>query len=183
MNLWVIAFPFLMYLASVGTYLSSPRTPATLKANVDNVVTGILSTFPRYTSRSGLFYTAYVSLSLSLNILLTLTIVVRIVLHGRNVRAATGSSAGISGLYKTIATMLIESSTLFAASSLLVLVPWGVGSPISGVFSPTLSKTQVRAFPRLRSLDEFNVSYVTTEWIGHRFTAHRSTSRQQERVN
>lgn len=38
MNLWVIAFPFLMYLGSVGTYLSSSRTPVTPKANDDNII-------------------------------------------------------------------------------------------------------------------------------------------------
>jgi len=33
-NLWVIAFPFLIYLASVGTYSISPRTAVALKVNV-----------------------------------------------------------------------------------------------------------------------------------------------------
>ena len=87
----------------------------------------------------------YISISLSLNILLTLMIVVRLVLHGRNVRAATGSPVGISGLYKTIATMLIESSALFAVSSVLVIGVMAVDSPLTNTFSPALAETQARA--------------------------------------
>jgi len=73
----------------------------------------------------------YILISLSLNILLTLMIIVRLILHSRNVRAATGSPVGISGLYKTIATMLIESSALFAVSSVLVIGVMAVDSPLT----------------------------------------------------
>ena len=72
-------------------------------------------------------------------------IVTRLVLHGRNIRAVTGSQVGISGLYKTIATMLIESSALYAVNSLVLIGLWAAGSGASGIFLPTLSQTQVRA--------------------------------------
>jgi len=74
-------------------------------------------------------------------------IVVQLVLHGRNVRAATGSPAGISELYKTIATMLIESSALFAVTSLLYIATAGANTPVADLFSPILAEIQVRAFP------------------------------------
>ena len=122
----------------------------------------------------------YISISLSLNVLLTLMIAVRLVLHGRNVRAATGCRAGIVGLYKTIVTMLIESSALFAVCSLLVIIPRSVDSPATNLFFPIFAVTQVRAFPLLQFLD--GNSHAVTERAGHRFAAHRSTSRQQERV-
>ena len=101
----------------------------------------------------------YLSFSVSLNILLTLMIVIRLVLHSRDMRAATGSPVGISGLYKAICTMLIESCALFSVSSLLViglLVGGGSmsiydfmylpGSYAVDVFFPILAVTQVRAF-------------------------------------
>ena len=53
----------------------------------------------------------YLSVSVSLNILLTLMIVIRLILHTRNVRTAMGMS-GIGGLYKTIIVMLIESCVI-----------------------------------------------------------------------
>ena len=89
----------------------------------------------------------YLSISVSLNVLLTLMIVIRLVLHGRNVRAATGSQAGIGGLYKTIATMLIESSALYAVISLLVIGPSFTRSIVDEVFYPILVEAQVRASP------------------------------------
>ena len=90
----------------------------------------------------------YFSISLSINILLTLMIVVRLVLHSRNVRAAIEMEepSGITGFYKAIVTMLIESSAIYAASSLLFVGPWGAGSHVADIFLPILAETQVRAF-------------------------------------
>ena len=93
------------------------------------------------------FAIPYLSISVSLNILLTLMIVIRLVLHGGNVRAATGSPAGIGGMYKTIATMLIESSALYAVTSLLVIGPSFTGSYAEDVFYPILVEIQVCVSP------------------------------------
>ena len=102
----------------------------------------------------------YISISVSLNILLTLMIVIRLILYGRKIRAATGSLAGISGLYKTISTMLVESCALFTVSSVLVVGPlaayvynltpevWIIGACVVEIFFPILAEIQVRAFPR-----------------------------------
>ena len=143
-NLWVIAIPFLMYLSSVGACLASARLAAILEANTDNIATGILFLYP---SREGISEIwsglVYFSITLSLNILLTLMIVVRLVLHGRNIRAATGSPSGISGLYKTIATMLIESSAIFAVSSVLYIGLMAADNPVMDLISPILAETQV----------------------------------------
>jgi len=157
MNRWVIVFPCCVYLCSVGTYPSSLPTVVVLKAHLDDIVTGILAICLPIIKDRGLDEVwptlPYLSISLSLNIILTLMIVVRLVLHGKNVRAATGSPGGIGGLYKTIATMLVESSALFAVSSLLVIGSLAAESSLSNLFIPILSQTQVRAFsyPNLRT--------------------------------
>ena len=129
----------------------------------------------------------YLSISVSLNVLLTLMIVVRLVLHG------TGSPAGISGLYKAASTMLIESCALFAVSSLVVvgaLVGAGTfgnphvhypGSYVVDVSFPILAETQVRAFPRPQSPGQ--MSNAITDRTGDRSTAHHSTGRQPQRVD
>ena len=88
------------------------------------------------------------SIMLSVNVLLTLMIVIRLLLHGRNIRAATGSPGGISGLYKTIAAMLIESSALFAVNSLLFLVWLIAEHHVYCTFTPTLVEIQVRTYLR-----------------------------------
>jgi hypothetical protein len=87
---------------------------------------------------------AYYSISVSLNVILTLMIVTRLVLHSRNVRKAMGAETGTTGLYKTIVTMLIESSALYAASFLLYIGPWGANSNVVNIFFPILAGTQVR---------------------------------------
>jgi len=184
MNRWVIAIPFLMYLSSVGEHFSSPRTAVTVEANVDNIATGIVLLCPSEGAVSDIWTgLVYFSISLSLNILLTLMIVIRLILHGRNIRAATGSPAGVSGLYKTIATMLIESSAIFAVSSLLYIGLMAAENPVMDLVSPILAETQVCAFPRQRSPELDRLSDITTDCTGHCPTANHPTSRQQERIN
>ena len=105
------------------------------------------------------FIIPYLSVSVSLNVLLTLMIVIRLALHGRNIRTATGSPAGISGLCKAVSTIFIESCALFTVSSLVVIGAlsgavgeyWphihNPGSYTVDIFLPILAETQVRAFP------------------------------------
>ena len=88
----------------------------------------------------------YFSISISLNILLTLLIVVQLVTHSRNIRNAVGAGAG--GVYNAIVTMLIESSALYAVSSILFIGPWGANSWVADIFLPILAQNQVRGrFP------------------------------------
>ena len=87
------------------------------------------------------------SISISLNILLTLMIVTRLVLHSRNICTGVGVP-GVGGLYKTIITMLIESSVIYATSSLLVIWLLGTGMGGSSGFLFILAETQARALPR-----------------------------------
>ena len=93
------------------------------------------------------FVLLYLSASSSLNVLLTLAIVIRLTLHARNIRVAVGAPAGIGGSRKLIVSILIESSALYSVSSLLVLGPWIIGSSAVEVLLPVLAETQVRAFP------------------------------------
>ena len=88
----------------------------------------------------------YFLISLSLNILLTLMIVVRLTLHTRDTRTALGIP-GMGGLWKAIVVTLVESCALYTVNSLLVIGPLGGGNSISNPFMTTLAQIQVRAFP------------------------------------
>ena len=173
-----------------------------LRTNPINVGTGIVALYFQY-NRDTIYTTLglskfgvpYILISVSLNVLLTLMIVIQLVLHGRNIRVATGSRAGISGLYKIISTMLIESCALFSVSSLLVVGPLAAvvynsaphsNIPITGglvvdIFFPVLAEVQVRTFPQPPSLGQ--LPYVTMDRTGDRCAAHRSAGRQQERLD
>ena len=139
------------------------------------------------------FGVPYLSISVSLNVLLTLMIVVQLVLHGRNIRVATGSPVGIGGWYKAISTMLIESCALFAVSPLVVVVAlvragnmfkmdiYYSGSYVVNIFYPILAETQVRGFPQPQPPDQS--PDMTMDWTGDCSTAHYPTGRQPKRVD
>lgn len=88
----------------------------------------------------------YFTISVGLNVILTLMISVRLLLHSRNIRSAMGSGSGTSSLYRTIATMLIESSALYAITSLLFIGPYAANNYASDIFLPILAEVQVGVF-------------------------------------
>jgi hypothetical protein len=90
------------------------------------------------------FGTPYYSISISLNVLLTLMIVTRLVMYNRNVRNAMGAPAKAGGVYRTAVTLLVESCALYAVSYILFIASWAIGSPVSNIFLPILAETQVR---------------------------------------
>ena len=92
------------------------------------------------------FGLSYLSISVSLNVLLTLMIVIRLVLHSRNIRIAMGAPSGVAGLYRAVVVMLIESSAIYTVSSLLFLGPWGSGNHIADMFLSIVAEIQVCAF-------------------------------------
>ena len=151
-------------------------------ANVVNVATGTLFVYQSSGANWDIvpinFGLPYFSISIALNVLLTFMIVIRLILHTRNIRTAMGGT-GTGGLCKAIVTMLIESSTLYAVSSLLVVGQSSAGA--ADIFLPILAETQVRTFPRPRSPG--SSSDAAANRAGHRSATHHSTSRQQERVD
>ena len=168
-----------------------------LWTNVVNVATGVATLY--FTSREDTdpvvpqFGIPYLSISVSLNILLTLMITIRLALHGRNLRATTSSPAGISGLCKTASTMLIESCALFAVSSLVVVVAlararnnhgpeiYYFGSDALDISFPILAEVQVCAFLLPQSSGQ--LTNVTVDWTGNRSATHHSPGRQWECID
>lgn len=88
------------------------------------------------------FGVPYFAVALSLNVILTLMIVGRLILHSRNVRNVIGASDGVRGLYSAVVAMLIESCAIYAASSLLFMVPWWIESSVTGFFWQIINEAQ-----------------------------------------
>jgi hypothetical protein len=88
---------------------------------------------------------SFFSISVSLNVIVTLMIVFRLVLHSRNIRSALGARAGSGGVYNAIVTVLVESCALYAVSFLLFIGPWSAAHSVQYVFFPILIEIQVRA--------------------------------------
>jgi hypothetical protein len=96
---------------------------------------------PTATSKFGV---PYFSISVSLNVLLTLMIVIRLSLHSRNIRNCIGTTHRANRLYKGVVTMLTESCALYTVCSVLYVGPWSVRNYVSNVFFPVLVAAQVR---------------------------------------
>ena len=121
---------------------------STLHANAINVAMGTAFIYQNArVSRPVWSALPYYSISLSLNILLTLMIVVRLIMHTRNTRTALGIS-GIGGLCKAIVIMLVESCALYAVNSLLVIGPLGAKNVTWSFFMSAIGQVRVRAFPQ-----------------------------------
>lgn len=84
------------------------------------------------------------SISVSLDVLLTLMIIARLVLLSREIRKAMNAPFRIGGLYKAVITILCESSAIYAVTFLLWIGAWAAGNPTQYFFFPILTQTQVR---------------------------------------
>ena len=85
----------------------------------------------------------YFSISIAINVLLTLMIATRLILHSRNTRNAMGTPAGASGLYEAIVAVLIESCALYSVNSLMYIILWTTGSWVTITFLTFLTQIQV----------------------------------------
>ncbi|KAI0684496.1 hypothetical protein BC835DRAFT_1293101 [Cytidiella melzeri] len=85
----------------------------------------------------------FFALSLSLNIILTIAIVLRLLAFRRHAVSALGISHGSQ--YTGIAAMVVESAAIFSVFSLLFLVPFALNHPLNEVFFQPLSGVQIVA--------------------------------------
>jgi heme exporter protein D len=107
-------------------------------------------------------YFAYYWISLSLNVLLTLMIVTRLVLHKRDIQNVIGTSTGFSGLYNSLITIIVESYAPYSIACLLSLGLSIAKSRIEYVVRPALGHFQVCApsLIPLQSLDIFHFHLI-----------------------
>src|SRR5579872_3363175 len=123
MNWVVTAFPFLIYIGTIGTCPSPRKLAGMLLAKIpDTTATGMMYIVGCITV--GLYghpfttevFTSYYSLTLALSVILTSMIIIRLALHNRNLRNAIGSQGATGGLYRTIILMPVESFSLYAVA-------------------------------------------------------------------
>lgn len=86
----------------------------------------------------------FFSLSLSLNIILTIAITSRLLFYRQNIVSVMGTSHGSQ--YASIAAMIVESAAIFSTFSLLFLVPFAMNNPLNEVFFQALSGVQVSSY-------------------------------------
>ncbi|KAJ6500148.1 hypothetical protein C8R47DRAFT_284047 [Mycena vitilis] len=129
-GLTVIAVPVVMLLASiifgvcwlkqVGTASSSPWNTSGIN-----------------------FTTPYFTMSLALNIFVTLLIVARLMLYRKQINQALPSGTEHGAQYVSLAAMVFESAAIYSLFSLLFLVPFIMKQPLSQLFIQALSPVQI----------------------------------------
>lgn len=114
-----------------------------------SVVMGILwllqltSDSPFFTSNNINYIVPYISLSLALNIIITIVIVLRLLTYRHRISKVLGSGYGTQ--YTSIAAMIVESAALYSAFSLALLILFLLNNPISAAFIELLPQIQVIA--------------------------------------
>ncbi|KAH7884134.1 hypothetical protein F5I97DRAFT_1898759 [Phlebopus sp. FC_14] len=126
---WIVMlFPGLMLAGSVAMGVMFLIQVSTTNPYVTN---GINFTLP------------YLSISLALNIILTIAIVLRLLSFRRHVVSALGPNYGTE--YTSVAAMIVESAALYSAVSITFLVLFGIGNAVSQVFIQSLNQFQTIA--------------------------------------
>lgn len=85
--------------------------------------------------------TSYYVISLSVNIILTILITVRLLLYRRQIIATLSSDHGKH--YFSLATIIIESAAIYSLFALIFIISYAVGNPINQIFLTSASTAQV----------------------------------------
>ncbi|KAI0667416.1 hypothetical protein C8Q78DRAFT_378708 [Trametes maxima] len=124
-RLWIVAFPSLVYLASTAmsimVVIQSSRPNGTL-----------------WSSSTVQFTLPYFVFSISLNLMLTLLLVGRLLYMSHRTKKALGAEHGAA--YISIAAMLVESATPFAVTSVIFIITYAQNSNVQNLILPVLGQ-------------------------------------------
>ncbi|KAF8487757.1 hypothetical protein JB92DRAFT_2820741 [Gautieria morchelliformis] len=123
----IIALPVLIYFASFALAIVELVGAYTPGGNF-------------FQGRALIFGTTYYSMTISLNIVLTLLICGRLIYFSRLMRAAFGNEQGAAKLYSGIAAMLAESAAPYTLVGIMFLIPYAQQSPTANVFGQLYAK-------------------------------------------
>ncbi|CCM06167.1 uncharacterized protein FIBRA_08408 [Fibroporia radiculosa] len=85
----------------------------------------------------------YLCIAVSLNVIVTIMIVARLLLYRYRISRVLGPRHGSH--YTGIAAMIVESAALYSAFALLLIIPFGMNNSLANVFLQSLSQVQVIA--------------------------------------
>ncbi|EJD48817.1 hypothetical protein AURDEDRAFT_17999, partial [Auricularia subglabra TFB-10046 SS5] len=122
----VVILPVIMFVSTIGiscTFMSR--------------ATGI--TF--FETPTANLLTSYFSISIALNVILTIAIATKLLLVRRRLARHTSPLVHDSPHFSA-AAMLIESAVLYSVCGVIFLVPWGLADPVQNLILPTLGQAE-----------------------------------------
>ncbi|KAJ7124098.1 hypothetical protein C8R43DRAFT_1076079, partial [Mycena crocata] len=124
---WLGVLPLMMFMGSIASSIAL-------------LVSMTKSSDTFWSSKSMQFSIAYWSLSISLNIILTLSIITRIWSVRHRVQKLLGSHH--SGQYVSITAILVESAALYSGWGLVFLICYARNTPFQNILLPPLGQVQ-----------------------------------------
>lgn len=123
---------------------------------------------------------AYMALSLSVNTILTLLIIGRLLYLRRKLNAIFGTyGSDHSDTYTSVVALLIESAALYTVVALMTVVACGLSSPMQYVLLPMLGQLQVSTYPYNRYIlcDQYSLQAIPPLLITSRLATGTALSR------
>ncbi|KAF8890178.1 hypothetical protein BD779DRAFT_1785198 [Infundibulicybe gibba] len=141
---WVVWYSVSRRAAYAAAYTAASFPALTLTASLASAVPYVLTIAHPDTPIPGVRTTTWLvswyTLMLSMNVLSTGLILVRLIIHRREVRTTLASPH--AGEYSSLISMLVESAALYSIVGVGYLIATGVGSPIREVFIGAVAPTQ-----------------------------------------
>ncbi|PIL35477.1 hypothetical protein GSI_02205 [Ganoderma sinense ZZ0214-1] len=128
-TIWIVLFPFIVYLASISMSIMVVFQASRPSASL-------------WTHTTVQFTLPYFAISISLNVMLTLLLVGRLLYMAYQARKTIGRDH--SEAYISIATMLVESAAPYAAAGLIFIVTYARNSNVQNLMLPVLSQIMPR---------------------------------------
>ena len=97
--------------------------------------------FSLYSALPMAYGTSYYVISLSVNIILTILITIRLLMYRRHVVRTLQIDNGQH--YISLVTIVIESAALYSVFALMFIITYAINNPTSQVFLATASSSQV----------------------------------------
>ena len=90
--------------------------------------------------------TAYYAISLGSNIVMTVLIMARLLIYRRTIMKTLGLSTEHAKDYTSLATIVIESASLYSVFAILFLITYALNHPINQIFISLANSSQVSAY-------------------------------------
>jgi len=99
-----------------------------------------------YSALPLVYGTSYYAISLGSNIVLTVLIMARLLIYRRTITRSMGLSTEHTRDYTSLATIVVESASLYSVFAILFLITYGINNPMNQIFIVIANSAQVSRY-------------------------------------
>ena len=90
--------------------------------------------------------TSYYAISLGSNIIMTVLIMARLLIYRRTIMRSLGLSTEHTRDYTSLATIIVESASLYSVFAILFLITYAINNPMNQIFLTLANSAQVSLY-------------------------------------